>query len=96
MNVDVNDLWLGRMQQELGVLSSNVMLLTLQRDSLSVKVAQDAELIEALKNRCQQAESANEDLRVQIQPNVKARQAARKPRSPSGGRDDVAHQVQPT
>ena len=91
MNIDVNDLWLGRMQQELGVLSSNLMLVTLQRNALQAKLVQEAELIEALKARCQSAETANETLRALLQPDVKVRQKAA-PRS--SGKDDVANQAQ--
>jgi hypothetical protein len=98
MNVDVNDQWLGRMQQELGVLSSNVMLLNLQRDALAAKVALDAELIDALKKRCLVAESANEELRAQLQPEVKARQRTGSKPNPLKltGKDDVPNQDQPT
>ena len=73
MTIDINNLWLGRMQQEIGVLSSNVMLLTLQCDALRTQAQLDAELIEALKRRCQAAEQDNQALKAQIQPAVQAR-----------------------
>ena len=44
------------------------MLLEIQRDKLATKVVADAELIEALKQRIQRAETANEELKAMIQP----------------------------
>ena len=76
MTPDVNDLWLGKMQQEIGVLTTNVMLLSLQRDALQSKTVADAQLIDALKSRCHAAECANEQLKAQLQPEVKIRRAA--------------------
>ena len=76
MNPDVNDLWLGKMQQEIGVLTTNVMLLSLQCDALQRKTVTDAQLIDALKSRCHAAECANEQLKTQLQPEVKVRKAA--------------------
>lgn len=73
MTNDINNLWLGRIQQEIGVLSSNVMLLTLQCDALRTQAQLDAELIEALKRRCQVAEQDNLTLKAQMQPAVRAR-----------------------
>lgn len=81
---DIQSRWLGRMQTEIGVLSTNLMLVQIQRDALAAKVAADAELIEALKARCQAAEDANRELKAQFQPEVKARKAR------------GAHPVQPT
>ncbi len=48
---DIQSRWLGRMQTEIGVLSTNLMLVEIQRDALAAKVAADAELIQALKAR---------------------------------------------
>jgi hypothetical protein len=76
MTSDVNDLWLGKMQQEIGVLTTNVMLLSLQRDALQSKTVADAQLIDALKSRCHAAECANEQLKAQLQPEVKIRKTA--------------------
>ena len=73
MTDDIQSRWLGRMQSEIGVLATNLMLAEIQRDALAAKVAADAELIEALKARIQAAEDANRELRQQIQPKVKAR-----------------------
>ncbi len=70
---DIQSRWLGRMQTEIGVLSTNLMLVEIQRDALAAKVAADAELIQALKARVQGAEEANRELRQQIQPKMKAR-----------------------
>ena len=96
MTNDVNDLWLGRMQQELGVLSSNLMLVNLQRDALENKVLADAELIQALKARCQQAEQANAELKAQIQPEIPVRRGHRKQFIPYSGEGNGAHQTQST
>ena len=68
MTDDLQSRWLGRMQSEIGVLATNLMLAEIQRDALAAKVAADAELIEALKARIQAAEDANRELRQQIQP----------------------------
>ena len=65
--------WLGRMQQEIGVLQTNLMLLQLERDALATKISDAAALIEALKTRCKAAEEANVDLKAQLQPNPHAR-----------------------
>jgi len=96
MTNDVNDLWLGRMQQELGVLSSNLMLVNLQRDALENKVLDDAELIQALKARCQQVEQANAELKAQIQPEIPVRRGHRKQFTPNSGEGNGAHQTQST
>lgn len=93
MNADINNLWLGRLQQELGVLSSNVMLLTLQRDALQEQIQTKAQLIEALKVRCSAAEQANAELREQIQPQLKSRQV--KKQDPTG-KVNGPHPAQPT
>jgi hypothetical protein len=68
LQIPEQELWLGRMQNELGVLTSNLMLLEIQRDKLAAKVIADAELIEALKNRIKIAEEANTELKAVIQP----------------------------
>jgi len=70
---DIQSRWLGRMQTEIGVLSTNLMLVEIQRDALAAKVAADAELIEALKARAQAAEDASRELKVRLRPEVKAR-----------------------
>ncbi len=70
---DIQSRWLGRMQTEIGVLSTNLMLVEIQRDALAAKVAADAELIEALKARAQAAEDASRELKARLQPEVKAR-----------------------
>ncbi len=67
--------WLGRMQQEIGVLHTNLMLAHLERDSLAAKIAEDACLIEALKARCLAAETANVDLKARLQPLTHARKS---------------------
>ena len=81
MTHDVNDVWLGKMQQDIGVLTTNVMLLSLQRDALQSKTMADAQLIDSLKSRCHAAECANEQLKAQIQPEVKIRRAAQSPKN---------------
>ena len=73
MTDDIQSRWLGRMQTEIGVLSTNLMLVEIQRDALAAKVAADAELIEALKARAQTAEDANRELKARLRPEVKAR-----------------------
>lgn len=67
-NQSEQSLWLGRMQNELGALSSNIMLLEIQRDKLAAKVLADTELIAALKERIKIAEEANTELKAMIQP----------------------------
>lgn len=61
-------LWLGKMQNELGALSSNLMLLEIQKEKLTTRVLADAELIAALKKRIEIAEQANEELKAMLQP----------------------------
>ena len=70
---DLQSQWLGRMQQEIGVLHTNLMLAHLERDALTAKIAADACLIEALKARCTAAEEANTDLKAELQPKTHAR-----------------------
>lgn len=65
-NSDINSLWLGRMQTELGTLQSNVMLLEIRCDQLQQKATEDAALIEALKTRVRTAESARAELASQV------------------------------
>jgi hypothetical protein len=63
--------WLGQMQTELGVLSSNNMLLNIQNASLNEENANHLALIEALKERILKAEKDNQELKEQIQPHRK-------------------------
>lgn len=63
--------WLGQMQTEIGVLSTNNMLKDIKIATLSEKCTQLSDLVEALKDRCQQAEKANQELKEQIQPHRK-------------------------
>jgi multidrug efflux pump subunit AcrA (membrane-fusion protein) len=65
--------WLGRMQQEIGVLQTNLMLVNLQRDALLQKTQENTALIDALKIRCQSAEDANAQLKRQLQPHLQSR-----------------------
>lgn len=74
---DINSAWLGRMQTELGVLSSNVMLLEIQRDQMAEKIAADAALIDALKKRVQVAEAARDELANQVRARKKKNVADR-------------------
>ncbi|WP_345815299.1 hypothetical protein AAGS40_23305 [Paraburkholderia sp. PREW-6R] len=66
METSIDSAWLGRMQTELGVLSSNVMLLELQRDQMAKQITQDAALIDALKRRVKEAEAARTELAEQL------------------------------
>lgn len=63
--------WLGQMQTELGVLSSNNMLLNIQNAQLNEENTNQAALIEALKDRILNAEKDNQALKEQIQPHRK-------------------------
>jgi hypothetical protein len=63
--------WLGQMQTELGVLSSNAMLLNIQNAQLTEENTNQAALIDALKERILQAEKDNQVLKEQIQPHRK-------------------------
>lgn len=63
--------WLGQMQNEIGVLSTNNMLMEIRVKNLTATLEQQSELIEALKERCQTAEKANQELKEQIQPHRK-------------------------
>ena len=73
VEADIQSRWLGRMQQEIGVLHTNIMLLEIQRDALVAKSTADGELIEALKARCPAAEDANKELKAQLRPTTHAR-----------------------
>jgi hypothetical protein len=66
--VSENDAWLGKMQNELGVLYSNIWLLEIQKERLAQKVISDAELIAHLKERILKLEEANTELKAIIQP----------------------------
>jgi hypothetical protein len=63
------------MQQEIGVLHSNIMLLELQCESLLAGSQKDSELIDALKARCQAAEDANKELKAQLRPITRPRKS---------------------
>lgn len=63
--------WLGQMQTELGVLSSNNMLLNIQNTQLTEENANHLALIDALKERILKAEKDNQELKEQIQPHRK-------------------------
>lgn len=68
------DAWLGKIQNELGVLYSNVWLLEIQKERLTAKVFQDAELISHLKERILKLEEANAELKALIQPDRRKRE----------------------
>lgn len=87
IQTNIQSQWLGRMQQEIGVLQTNVMLLNLQQDALRAQTHADAQLIEALKARCQNAEQANAELREQLRPRMP---------SQTGGVKRVKNATQPT
>jgi hypothetical protein len=65
--------WLGKMQNELGVLYSNVWMLEIQKERLTQRVLQDAELISLLKERILKLEESNTELKEMIQPERKTR-----------------------
>jgi hypothetical protein len=67
------DAWLGKMQNELGVLYSNVWMLEIQKERLTQRVLQDAELISHLKERILKLEQSNTELKEMIQPERKTR-----------------------
>lgn len=67
------DEWIQKMQAELGQLGSQAMLFGVQRDrakmeieALTLKISQDAELIEALKERIFKADNDNKELKKQL------------------------------
>lgn len=66
--VPEQDAWLGKIQNELGVLYSNVWLLEIQKEKLTKRVLADAELISHLKERILKLEQANDELKAMIQP----------------------------
>jgi hypothetical protein len=65
--------WLGKMQNELGVLYSNVWMLEIQKERLTQRVLRDAELISLLKERILKLEESNTELKEMIQPERKTR-----------------------
>jgi hypothetical protein len=71
--VPEQDAWLGKIQNELGVLYSNMWLLEIQKERLAAKVLQDAELISHLKERILKLEQANTELKEVVQPQRKKR-----------------------
>jgi hypothetical protein len=72
--VPEQDAWLGKMQNELGVLYSNVWMLEIQKERLTNRVLQDAELIAHLKERILKLEQANTELKETIQPERRKRE----------------------
>jgi hypothetical protein len=63
--------WLGQMQTEMGVLSTNNMLKDIQIKRLSEECTHLSDTVEALKERILKAEKANQELKEQIQPHRK-------------------------
>lgn len=82
-NATEQDAWLGKIQNELGVLYSNYWLLEIQKEKLTHRVLADAELIAHLKERILKLEQANTELRESIQPERENRNVknTNKPRS---------------
>ena len=85
--VSEQDAWLAKMQNELGVLYSNVWLLEIQKEKLTQRVVADAELIAHLKERILKLEESNTELKEMIQPERRNRKNgadADQPRKPRG------------
>lgn len=80
--VSEQDAWLAKMQNELGVLYSNVWLLEIQKEKLTQRVVADAELIAHLKERILKLEESNTELKEMIQPERRNRQNGADPDQP--------------
>lgn len=69
--MDLDQLWLGKMQTELGVLLSNNMRLDLQNQLLLSANSELSKQLESARLRIQAAESDNEILRTQLRSKKK-------------------------
>ena len=71
MTEEIMNAWVGSMQNEIGVLTTNLMLAELKIDSVVGENTRLTDHIEALTNRCHLAEADNQALKEQIQPHRK-------------------------
>lgn len=66
LSPEIQQLWLGRLQTEIGVQASNVLLYQTIIDDLNKRIETDSALIETLRNRVKEAEAVNVELKAFI------------------------------